>query len=200
MDSFSDPRDWYHSILEQAPDGILVERAQKIVYVNRVYASMLGYRSPGDLLGRDTAAVVSAADAGRLLHYGQLRSQRQQAPERYAFCARRRDDAECPLNAAVSSTLVNEQVFVTTVVRPRRLGPAAYRMDSLSERERQVFDLLVAGRHQKEIAFDLGTNAKTINTYRSRLLRKLSLTDTWGLLHFAHENGLCATPSCHGEG
>lgn len=47
------------------------------------------------------------------------------------------------------------------------------RLDSLSERERQVLDGLVAGHANKVIAFDLGISPRTVEVYRANVMTKM---------------------------
>jgi DNA-binding NarL/FixJ family response regulator len=47
------------------------------------------------------------------------------------------------------------------------------RLKTLSKRQRQILDKIVAGTANKAIAFDLGLSEKTVETHRSRLMRKL---------------------------
>lgn len=58
-------------------------------------------------------------------------------------------------------------------------------VDSLSSREFQVFTLLVEGIRAKEIAARLALSPKTVDTYRSSLMRKLDIHDVAGLVKFA---------------
>ncbi len=58
-------------------------------------------------------------------------------------------------------------------------------IDSLSSREFQVFSLLVEGVRAKEIAARLALSPKTVDTYRSSLMRKLDIHDVAGLVKFA---------------
>jgi DNA-binding NarL/FixJ family response regulator len=58
-------------------------------------------------------------------------------------------------------------------------------MDLLSAREHQVFSLLVKGIRAKEIAARLNLSPKTVDTYRSSLMRKLDIHDIAGLVKFA---------------
>jgi len=54
------------------------------------------------------------------------------------------------------------------------------RLDTLSARERQVLDGLVAGNPNKRIAFDLGISPRTVEIYRANLMTKMqagSLSD-----------------------
>jgi two-component system, NarL family, invasion response regulator UvrY len=57
--------------------------------------------------------------------------------------------------------------------------------ERLSARERQVLRLLGEGNSSKEIAACLSISAKTVGTYRSRLLSKLHLKTTANLIRFS---------------
>ncbi|MBV9155991.1 MAG: response regulator transcription factor [Acidobacteriaceae bacterium] len=58
-------------------------------------------------------------------------------------------------------------------------------LELLSSREFQVFSLLVEGIRAKEIAARLSLSPKTVDTYRSSLMRKLDIHDVAGLVKFA---------------
>jgi two-component system, NarL family, response regulator NreC len=66
---------------------------------------------------------------------------------------------------------------------------------SLSERELEVLRLLAEGRRTKEIATTLGISARTVETYRQRLMLKLGIQGLPGLVKFAIRAGL--TQSSH---
>jgi DNA-binding NarL/FixJ family response regulator len=63
-------------------------------------------------------------------------------------------------------------------------------LERLSRRERQVVQLVVEGRSSAEIGRLLGVSPKTVETYRSRLMRKLGVEDVPQLVKFALEHGL----------
>lgn len=63
-------------------------------------------------------------------------------------------------------------------------------IESLSSREFQVFSLLVEGIRAKEIAARLALSPKTVDTYRSSLMRKLDIHDVAGLVKFAIKHDL----------
>lgn len=60
----------------------------------------------------------------------------------------------------------------------------------LSAREREVLILVVEGRTSKEIARLVGVKPTTIDTYRSRIMAKLDVTDLCALVRFAIRHGL----------
>jgi two-component system response regulator FixJ len=59
--------------------------------------------------------------------------------------------------------------------RDRDIADAARRIVSLSPREREVLDGLVAGRPNKLIAYDLGISVRTIEVHRARMMERLGV-------------------------
>ena len=62
--------------------------------------------------------------------------------------------------------------------------------DPLSPREREVLQLIAEGKTTKEIATLLGTTFKTAESHRFRLMRKLEIHQTAGLVRYAIRQGL----------
>jgi two-component system response regulator FixJ len=52
---------------------------------------------------------------------------------------------------------------------------AAALIDTLSPRERQVLEALVAGHPNKAIAFDLGISVRTVELHRARMMARLGV-------------------------
>ncbi len=63
-------------------------------------------------------------------------------------------------------------------------------LERLTSREVQVLQLTVEGKSAAEIAASLSLSPKTVETYRSRLMHKLGLTDLPSLVKFAIQHGL----------
>lgn len=57
--------------------------------------------------------------------------------------------------------------------------------ETLSDRELQVLRMLALGKSVKDIGVELGLSEKTISTYRTRILEKLSLATTADLIRYA---------------
>lgn len=62
--------------------------------------------------------------------------------------------------------------------------------DSLTERERQVLRLVTEGHSTKEIGGLLNLSAKTVDSHRTKLMRKLNVHDTASLVRCAIRRGL----------
>jgi DNA-binding NarL/FixJ family response regulator len=63
-------------------------------------------------------------------------------------------------------------------------------LERLSNQERYVLQFVVNGRSSREIAETLSLSTSTVNTYRSRLMRKLGVRDMPALVRFAIEHNL----------
>jgi DNA-binding NarL/FixJ family response regulator len=66
---------------------------------------------------------------------------------------------------------------------------------SLSRREYEVFSFLVDGMRPKDIAKLLDISPKTVDTYRSNIMRKLGIHDLVGLVKFAINRNLTSVSS-----
>ena len=64
---------------------------------------------------------------------------------------------------------------------------------ALSEREIEVLRWLAQGQRTREIADALGISAKTVETYRSRIMLKLGIDNLPGLVKFAIRAGIAST-------
>ncbi len=64
------------------------------------------------------------------------------------------------------------------------------RYDALSEREREVLQLVAEGRTTKEIAELLSISSATVETHRTHILQKLDLKNTAGVVLFAARRGI----------
>jgi len=63
-------------------------------------------------------------------------------------------------------------------------------LEHLSDREFTVLRALATGKSISDIALDLNLSAKTVSTYRTRLLEKLRLGSNVELARYAAERGL----------
>ena len=64
---------------------------------------------------------------------------------------------------------------------------------TLTERERQVLEQIVAGRLNKQIAAELGTAEKTIKFHRGNLMRKMGVRVVADLVKLAERAGVGRT-------
>jgi len=66
---------------------------------------------------------------------------------------------------------------------------------ALTERERQILQLVAEGHTNRQIAIALGITPKTVDTHRTRLMTKLDIHDTPGLVRYAIRKGIVTADS-----
>jgi DNA-binding NarL/FixJ family response regulator len=76
--------------------------------------------------------------------------------------------------------------FATSLNAPAEILPH----QRLSDRELDVFKRIVAGRTLTEIAQELCVSAKTVSTYKARILEKMQMQHDAALVRYAVEHGL----------
>jgi FixJ family two-component response regulator len=72
----------------------------------------------------------------------------------------------------------------------RHVDEAREKVALLTPREAEVFELVVAGMLNKQIAAELGAAEKTIKTHRGRVMHKMGCSSVSELVHLACLVGL----------
>lgn len=110
-----------------------------------------------------------------------------------------KDSAGSDLIGAISAVATGKSFFSPPIARvmlddyARRLAEQGLdRYDSLSEREREVFQLVAEGRSTKEVAEVLSISPATIETHRAHILQKLDIHNTAELVLYAVRRGVIA--------
>jgi len=93
------------------------------------------------------------------------------------------------LLAAVQRALAR---FRAAHEKSERTGAQHARLATLTPREREVFNLVVCGRLNKQIAHQLGTSERTIKAHRQSLMQKLEVRSVAELVLFAERLGVLA--------
>lgn len=90
------------------------------------------------------------------------------------------------LSQAISDTVIDEYIA-------QRTGTESDNpLNQLTDREREVLQLVVEGNSNSEIGETLNITAGSVKTYRKRLTQKLNIHDLPGLVKFAILHGLIA--------
>jgi FixJ family two-component response regulator len=100
------------------------------------------------------------------------------------------DFIEKPFEEARLLQLVEAALKLDAAARARltrRLGAVA-RLDTLTPRERDVLDCVIAGKLNKRIAEELGISIKTVEAHRARLMQKLRVDSVAELVQLALES------------
>jgi DNA-binding NarL/FixJ family response regulator len=109
-----------------------------------------------------------------------------------------KDSADTELIRGVAAVSVGKSYFSPAVskvmlddyVRHLAEKGIADRYDSLSEREREIFQLIAEGHSNKEIATLLSVSPATIETHRAHILQKLDVHNTAELVLYAVRRGV----------
>ena len=120
--------------------------------------------------------IVRAIEAGAM---GYLT--KQSAPEQLVTAIRRIHDGH---------RYITDEATEALALRIAKGARAKTPLDSLSMRELQVLRRLGMGHTNREIASAYNISIKTVDTYRARLLKKLSLRNNAELVRFAIQNKL----------
>lgn len=109
-----------------------------------------------------------------------------------------KDSAGKDLIRAVTTVAAGKSFFSPAIAKlmlddyVRRIAttPLVDKYDSLSEREREVFQLIAEGRSNKEVAELLAISLATVETHRARILEKLDVHNTAELVLYAVRRGV----------
>jgi DNA-binding CsgD family transcriptional regulator len=142
-----------------------------VIVKSRVVALFhVGRRGEGEVPADDVDVLDAFASAYSLLHERMLNTERvhQQRTSIARAAARLTDEADRIAAAAISFDVEDgTQVEAPTVAADSPLAA------TLSERERQVFERLVLGASNAEIADELVITVETVKTHVKRILRKV---------------------------
>ena len=82
------------------------------------------------------------------------------------------------------------KVLVDTYRSPRKKSSSRERYKQLSNREREVFQLIAEGHSTRQIADMLYVSISTIKSHRAKIMEKLGIETPVKLVHFAIQLGL----------
>ncbi|RZN09821.1 DNA-binding response regulator [Bradyrhizobium genosp. SA-3] len=87
---------------------------------------------------------------------------------------------------AIERALASQQ---TARAQRSRLDAFRGHLATLTQRERQVFDLIVRGRINKQIAHELGTTERTVKAHRHQVMEKMQVHSLAELVSIAERLG-----------
>ena len=114
-----------------------------------------------------------------------------------------KDSADTELIRAVTAIAAGKSFFSPAVasvmlddyVRHLADKGIADRYDALSEREREIFQLIAEGHSNKEVAEILSISPATVETHRAHILQKLDVHNTAELVLYAVRRGVISYSS-----
>jgi two-component system response regulator NreC len=113
-----------------------------------------------------------------------------------------KDNADDDLERAIHAVVQGKPYFTPSIaqslledyLRLMRQRHVQDSFDLLTERERQVLQLLAEGKSNKEVASVLDVSPYTIETHRTNLMQKLNLHNTAEIVLYAVRKGIIAVP------
>lgn len=105
------------------------------------------------------------------------------------------------LSLAIEAVMKGEKFLTPKVAQTvvegflREGDPDGEPVEDLTERQREILQLIAEGRSTREMAELLDVSVKTIETHRSRLMDRLGIRDVPGLVRFAIRAGLVSPDS-----
>lgn len=106
----------FRELIERLPDGIYINRDQRIVYANRALASLLGYPDPAALLGMPIPELSHPDDLPAVLERIKVLHAGSTAPPR-ELRVRRRDSSYCDVEATGIRVQFEDQPGIIVIVR-----------------------------------------------------------------------------------
>jgi two-component system invasion response regulator UvrY len=176
----ADGKEAIRQVRKQAPDVVVVDISMpgmdglEVISQLRVYNPQL----PIIVLTmhEEEQYVVRAIEAGAMGYIT-----KRSAPEQLVEAIRK---------VHAGSRYLTDEATEVLALRVARGAQSRFPLDTLSMRELQVLRRLALGHTNREIAESYHISIKTVDTYRSRLLKKLNLRNNAELSRFAMQNRL----------
>jgi DNA-binding NarL/FixJ family response regulator len=180
-----DGREVVRKTLEEEPDVVILDVAMPLLNgieaTRQILRKLPGVRVLILSMHADEAYIIQALQAGA---------------RGYLL----KDSADTDLVRAVNAVAEGKSFFSPNVaaimlddyVRHLAEKGISDRYESLSEREREVFQLVAEGHSNKEVAELLCVSPATVETHRAHILQKLDLHGTAELVLYAVRRGVIA--------
>lgn len=182
--------------LESVRSAIVISDARRpdhpIVYTNPAFRTLTGY-GPKEVLGRN-CRFLQGADVDQDGRASIAEALREQRPV-HTILRNYRKDGRLFYNELFIDPILDsdgsaiyfvgcQNVLAEPLVASFRLA-ACSRFERLTEREREVFQLVANGFPNKSIARELGISARTAEKHRISVLKKFEVTDLTLLVRYA---------------
>jgi len=176
----ADGREAIQQAHKQLPDVAVIDISMPVLDGLEVISQLRNYYPKLPILiltmHEEGQYVVRAIEAGAMGYIT-----KQSAPEQLVKAIRK---------VHSGSRFVTDEAAEALALRVAKGAHGQSPLDSLSMRELQVLRRLAMGHTNREIARAYHISIKTVDTYRSRLLKKLNLRNNAELSRFAIQNRL----------
>jgi DNA-binding NarL/FixJ family response regulator len=92
--------------------------------------------------------------------------------------------------AGAGERYISQRLAHSLLDARRSAGPRDYAVEVLTPTERNILRLVTEGKSNFEVAATIGLSPRTVETYRGRLMRKLSIENLPNLVRYAIRHGI----------
>jgi PAS domain S-box-containing protein len=107
----------FPELFKAAQDGIAVEADGKIVIANDSFAQIFGYEGSERLTSMDILDLVSNDDILKVAEYFRLKERGKNAPDRFEFLGKKRDNTYFYTELSISSFKANDKNYIVMITR-----------------------------------------------------------------------------------
>jgi two-component system, NarL family, response regulator DegU len=100
------------------------------------------------------------------------------------------DELEKALHSVVEKDFYHNEWVVSIMRKNVRSQRPNFSNDELTDREKQIVQLVCRELSSKQIADKLSVSERTIENHRATIMKKLSVKNTIGLVHYAYQSGI----------
>lgn len=107
----------YRTLVDSAPNGVMILQDARIAFANASFASMFGFRDPKEVIGQKPLELVAAADRERLAGYERDRLQgTADTPKDYEALLQRKSGEEFPALLFIRRVIFDGRLALQVVV------------------------------------------------------------------------------------
>ncbi len=129
-------QEWLQTAFNASRDGVLVEKDEKIFFVNNALVQLFGYDSQDQLIG-NTLEMLTTQDFGKkAMEFGRRRLLGENVPAFYEFIGRKKDGSTFDLEISVSVFKTKDETFIISSLRDVTERKTAER--SLTEKNEEL--------------------------------------------------------------
>ena len=107
----------YQSLVEASHDGIALVQDGRIIIANKSFANIFGYDSGDELLNKEILDLSSNDDIIKVAEYFRLLERKKDAPSRFDFLGKKRDNTYLHTEISVGTFDVDNKTYIVLIAR-----------------------------------------------------------------------------------
>lgn len=102
------------------------------------------------------------------------------------------DELEKAIQSVIEKDFYHNEWVVSIMRKNVKAQRPTFNKDDLTDREKQIVQLVCRELSSKQIADKLSVSERTIENHRATIMKKLGVRNTIGLVHYAYQVGIMA--------